>query len=592
MPETLYHQKHFIQIPPHNNLAEEILLGGILLNIYIIQIVKIELAIESFSIETHQIIYRAIISVYSKYQYINPILLINMLWEINLLQKIGGVTKILFLLKQGQMFIPQKSSEFTILYYTNLIKEQYARRLLIQYGHYAIKLGYSCITYKNIFTKINKQLTEINYLLNKNKTTNTSILLTHILLKIKSNNLFSYDNNYLSSGFPSLDNIIYGFTNGDFIVIAGRPSMGKTSLSLNIICNSIQQYNVQIALFSLEMSQEQLLYRLLSILSQISINKIQQGNISLNEWNSLQTYSKKLLTSQLYIDDTANLSISNLIAKIKHLRQQKQIHLVVIDYLQLIYLDSSTTNINNRTEELSLITRSLKILAKELNIPIIALSQLNRNLEKRINKKPLLSDLRESGCVTSWTKLLIDVKSNLILFFSPDLLISFYTKNNSYNLSSYIKQIKNNKVIRKDIKYTYIILSQRILIIQLTHNHPILTKIGWIKSDQLKYYYNFLDHNISYQYISNIHLRKKKFVYDITMDESTSFIANHTIILHNSIEQDADLILLLYREAYYHKEITNTSITDIIIAKHRNGPIGTVQLNFNNFLSSFENLFL
>lgn len=591
MPTTSYVQKHFRQMPPHNNLVEEILLGGILLNTYIAQLVTVELVIESFSIETHQIIYRAIIGIYSKYQNVNSILLINILWEINLLQKIGGVSKILYLLQQAQMFINQKSSEFTILYYINLIKTQYARRLLIQYGYYAIKLGYSSIPYQNIFTKINKQLTEIHYLLNKNTTTNTNILLTNILLKIKSNNLITYQNECLFSGFSALDNIINGFKNSDFIVIAGRPSMGKTSLSLNIICNSIQQCNAQVILFSLEMSQEQLLYRLLSILSQISIHKIQQGNVTFNEWNRLQKYSTKLLTSQLYIDDTANLSLSRLVVKIKNLQKQRHIDLIVIDYLQLIYVDYIAANIKSRTEELSLITRTLKILAKELNLPIIALSQLNRNLEKRINKTPLLSDLRESGCVTSWTKLLKYKKLNS----QPSIYLSspIYTKTEKYYLIPNIKYTHESNILQKDIKYTYILLDHKTFLVQLTHNHPILTYNGWIKSDQLKYYYNllynYLDRNNTYQYVSNINFAHKTSVYDITMSESTNFLANHQVILHNSIEQDADLILLLYKETYYNNEKTNTHITDIFIAKHRNGPVGKVQLNFNNFLSSFEN---
>lgn len=601
MSVLLYNNKHHTYIPPYNHLAEEIVLGGILVNPYIVQLVVDELITESFSIETHQIIYRATVNIYSKYRQIDPILLINILWELNLLQKIGGITKILRLLKQGQICIVKSISEVTLLHYINIIKTQYARRLLIQHGYYTIKLGYlSSTSYANIFSKINKHLTEVNYLLDKSHMTQTNVLLTSLLMKIKSKDLNVSLSNNLISGFSSLDNLINGFKKGDLIIIAGRPSMGKTSFGLNIISSAIYKCNAHVVLFSLEMSQEQLLYRLLSIVSSIPINKIQQNNITSNEWYLLQKYSTQLLQSHLYIDDTANLSISHLIRKIKNLQKQNKIHLVVIDYLQLVHLDFALQNLSNRTQELSLVTRTLKTLAKELNLPIIALSQLNRNLEKRPNKKPLLSDLRESGCITSYTELITHYKLKVKLLHTFSIIKEANKSRNKINLYKITAIRQQYIVFRKYKQHVYIILNKNKAIVELTHNHSMLTRNGWIKNDQLKSYHLlyfgylhslFLSDN-QYQHINTIIFTSKKSVYDITTHENTSFSANQNIILHNSIEQDADLILFLYRDAYYKKDILNTDLTDIIIAKHRNGPTGIVQLNFNNTLSSFENLML
>lgn len=590
-----YNKKYHEQIPPQHHLAEEILLGGILINSSLIEITIIELLIESFSIETHQIIYRIILNVYFKHKQIDPILIINTLWELNLLQKIGGVKKILNLLKQGQMFISRTSSEIAILYYINLIKDKYARRLLIQHAQYIVKLAYvSSLTYKNIFLKIDQHLREISYLLNNNNNTDTSMLLTNILLQIKSKNFITSSNSNFLSGFFSLDAIINGFKKSDLIIIAGRPSIGKTSFSLNIIYNIIKKYNARIILFSLEMSQEQILYRLLAISSKISIYKIQKGDISFNEWHILQNTSTQLLQAQLCIDDTANLSMAYLIAKIKNIKQHNDINFIIIDYLQLIHLDNDSTN--SRTEELSIITRTLKILAKELNISILVLSQLNRNLEKRINKRPLLSDLRESGCVKRDTELITYKrnKKTFIVSYNNFFCSNIHTTNVQFERKA------KNKILKQQIQYNYIILYQNLSIIQLTHNHSLLTNSGWTRNDNLKYHFllRHIHFNINYlckynlQPLKMIYSLKKKYMYDIIMYDYNNFIANNHTILHNSIEQDADLVLLLYRESYYENNVLNNNLIDIIVAKHRNGPVGTVQLNFNNAISTFENLLL
>jgi replicative DNA helicase len=202
----------------------------------------------------------------------------------------------------------------------------------------------------------------------------------------------------LKSGFPDLDSLIQGFQKSDLIIIAGRPSIGKTALSLNIVINIIQDSKLPILFFSLEMSKEQIMYRLLAMETNINQMRLKNGKLSQNDWIKVNKMVHILSKLPLFIDDTSDLSIQNIRSKIKTIMfEQNQVGLVIIDYLQL--MQNSSLKIETRVQELSQITRSLKIIAREFNIPIIALSQLSRNVENRLDKKPILSDLRESGSI-------------------------------------------------------------------------------------------------------------------------------------------------------------------------------------------------
>ena len=202
----------------------------------------------------------------------------------------------------------------------------------------------------------------------------------------------------LPSGFYDLDSLTQGFQKSDLIIIAGRPSMGKTALGLNIASNIIKSLKLPILFFSLEMSKEQIMYRLLAMETNINQMKLKSGKLYQNDWIKLNKMIKILSKLPLFIDDNFTLSIQDIRSKIKTIIfEQNNVGLIIIDYLQLMQNSNSKTE--NRVQELSKITRSLKILARELNIPIIALSQLSRNIENRIDKRPILSDLRESGSI-------------------------------------------------------------------------------------------------------------------------------------------------------------------------------------------------
>ena len=579
-------KKYHIQLPPQHNLAEEILLGGVLINPSIITLTIIELNIESFAIEAHQLIYRTMLQVYADHKYIDSITLINTLWEMNLLYEAGGMKKILNLIKQAQIFTPKSVNHITINYYIRIVQDKYFRRLLIQYGYYIIQLAHLASISKTVICfKADKYLHEISNKIERQIVIGIKHLLTNFLLDIKSQNIAVQEKG-LRCGFQKIDNIIDGFKNNDLIIVAGRPSMGKTSFGLSVIINIINSTNIKIGIFSLETSKEQILYKLISIASKVSLKRLISGDINNVEWVKVQEISTKIINSINYIDDTANLSISNLNSKAKSLKKNNnRISLIMIDYLQLIQSDDRLSS--SRTEELSFITRTLKILARDLHIPVIVLSQLNRNVENRVNKRPLLSDLRESGCINGQSVVILKKYDNLIS----------KSKLKNVNLPIIINtKFQNNHIKFKTKQYNYSLQNIYSEVIYSTHNHLLLTYNGWKKNDRIKYFnpiqFILKQENIYiflFDLINKIYLSLKEIVYDKEISELTSFTINNGLILHNSIEQDADLVLLLYREAYYNKNTNN--ITEIIIAKHRNGPIGTAELDFNTELAAFENRF-
>jgi replicative DNA helicase len=381
------------------------------------------------------------------------------------------------------------------------------------------------------------------------------------------------DSGFLTS-YKDFDSIIQGFQKSDLIIIAGRPSMGKTAFSLNIGKNIVEKYDIPLVIFTLEMSRQQILYRFISSESKVNSNRLKSGKMSLQEINDLAKTMEKISKMPIYIDDTPILNLLDIRTKLlKIFNEKTQNGIVIIDYLQLMTLNMK---LENRVQEISYITRNLKLMAKEFNIPIILLSQLSRNVESRVNKRPMLSDLRESGCIV------VEKKNGL----------------ESWNLEKKIK-IKNTSFELKGIKPTYLVIFENNVCIELTSTHKILSEKGWIKISEIcketkiycliqkkaekkveKYQYNTVK-NIIYQGIQT--------VYDKSIPMHHNFLLNN-IILHNSIEQDADVVIMLYREDYYNERNIRPQIIEFIVAKHRNGPTGTAKLFFDSITTTFKNM--
>jgi replicative DNA helicase len=431
---------------PHNLLAEKIVLNNLIYNPDARESILTNLSTDAFYFKNHQQIYKTILTLQKKNNKLDFLILQEFILANGLLDDIGGIT----ILNQLSKPIPNITN---LDEYIQLIQDKFLRRMLIKLGYQIINSAY--ITNLSLEKILQDLEVKIFDLTNNNQRSNiqTSAELFHQIfgeLKLKSE---LETNLGLKSGFNDLDFMTQGFQKSDLVIIAGRPSMGKTAFALEVALHVVKSTHLPTIFFSLEMSKEQVIYRLLGHETYISKHYLQTGNLTKQNWDQIITCIKQFSYLPFYIDDTPNLSILDIRSKLrKILFDHDQIGLVIVDYLQL--MGSSSKQTENRVQQLSEITRALKSIAREFKIPVLALSQLSRSLETRINKRPILSDLRESG----------------------------------------------------------------------------------------------------------------------------------------SIEQDADLVLMLYRDDYYNLLDNPNNIAEVIIAKHRNGPIGTISLNFDSQFTRFTNL--
>ena len=416
---------------PHNFLAEKMILSCLLINPEITEMTLQILPYEAFYFKNHQEIYKAINLMYQNKIRIDIVTLVNFLQENGSLNKIGGIQVLIELISQIPNLIYFEE-------YVRLVKDKFFRRCLIKLGYEAINSAY--ITNIGLEDILIEFETKVFNLTNERKTKklfSSAELLNEIFIDLKEKFLNS-NSIGLKSGFHDLDSIIHGFQKSDFIIIAGRPSMGKTALSLNIVINIIQYSKLPILFFSLEMSKEQIMYRLLAMESNVNQMRLRNGKLSQNDWIKVNKMVNILSKLPLFIDDSSDLSIQNIRSKIKILMfEQNQVGLVIIDYLQL--MQNSRLKIENRVQELSQITRSLKIIAREFNIPIIALSQLSRSVENRVEKRPVLADLRESGSIEQ----------------DADLVLMLYRKqnNNDNDIELIIAKQRNGPVGTVQLKF-------------------------------------------------------------------------------------------------------------------------------------------
>ena len=392
---------------PHNFLAEKMILSCLLLNSEITEVTLQMLPVEAFYFKNHQEIYKAIILMYKNKIQIDIVTLINFLQDNGLLNKVGGIQILIELISQIPNLIYFEE-------YIKLVKDKFFRRCLIKLGHEAINSGYvTNLPLEDLLVDFENKVLNLTNDTKTQKLFSSAELLNDIFIDLKDKFL-NQDILGLKSGFDDLDCLIQGFQRSDLIIIAGRPSMGKTALSLNITTNIIQNSKLPILFFSLEMSKEQIMYRLLAMETNINQIRLRNGKLNQNDWIKVNRMIQIFSKLPLFIDDTSDLSIQNIRSKIKMLMfEQNQVGLVIIDYLQL--MQNSKFKLENRVQELSQITRSLKLIAREFNIPVIALSQLSRNVENRLEKRPLLSDLRESGSIEQ----------------DADLVLMLYRKNDS-----------------------------------------------------------------------------------------------------------------------------------------------------------------
>jgi len=416
-PNQIFANKYL----PHNFLAEKVLLSCLLNNSEAIERSFEILPIEAFYFKNHQELYRSIIFMYKNNRVINPITLTTFLQDNGLIEKIGGLKILIELISRSQSLV--YLDEYLIL-----VRDKFIRRCVIKLGYELINSGHMTnFPVETITYEFENKLSSLKNKIEIEQSSNNIKLLEKIFHEIKAKSI-NPTLAGLSSGFYDLDSITQGFQKSDLIIIAGRPSIGKTAFVLNITKNVLRYSKLPVLFFSLEMSKEQILYRLLAIETEIDQIRLRSGNLDKDAWFKLNQMVGILAKLPLFVDEDFNLSMYQIRSKIKDIiLDQNSIGLIVIDYLQLMQnMDSRT---ENRVQELSRITRSLKILAREFEVPIIVLSQLSRNIETRIDKKPLLSDLKESGSIEQ----------------DADLILFLY-RNNFDNQTNQIKNQESNSV--------------------------------------------------------------------------------------------------------------------------------------------------
>lgn len=413
-----YNHAYINNTLPHNFLAEKIILSNLLTNLEAIEITLETLPIEAFYFQNHQEIYRAISYMYKNKIPIDLITLTSFLQDNGLLPEIGGIKVVMELFDQVPSLIYLEE-------YIALVNDKFIRRSLIEVGYEIINSSYIMnASLEDVLVDSENKIFNLTNEIKTEKLSSGAEILTNVFLELKDKSL-NPELSGLESGFYDLDSLTQGFQKSDLIIIAGRPGMGKTALGLNITLNILKNGKLPVMFFSLEMSKEQIMYRLLAMETQINLTKFRNGKLYQNDWIKINRIIKILSRLPLFVDDSFNLSIENIRSKIKNvLFEQEKIGLIIIDYLQL--MQNSKIETENRVQELSKITRSLKTIAREFNLPIIALSQLSRNVENRIDNKPILSDLRGSGSIEQ----------------DADLVLLLH-QNTSYNLN----QPENDKMI-------------------------------------------------------------------------------------------------------------------------------------------------
>lgn len=383
------------KLPPQAVDLEEALLGALMLEKEPLTNVIELLKPDSFYKEAHQKIFQAIQGLFQASQPVDLLTVHNYLKTNGNLEATGGASYL-------AQLTSRVSSSSNVEFHARIIIEQYLKRQLISISSEIQKLSYEDTS--DVFQILDKMEQELFTIAESNIRKNyesMSDILKKAVDELEKKQLQKSGLTGIPSGFTALDRLTSGFQRQELIIIAARPGMGKTAFVVSACRNAAVEFDKPVALFSLEMSGVQLVNRIISAEAEIESEKIRKGKLEPHEWQQLHTKIKKLYDAPIYIDDTPALSILELRAKCRRLKAQKNIELVVIDYLQLMTGDSSGKGASgNREQEISQISRALKQLAKELDIPVIALSQLNRSTETRGgNKKPQLSDLRESGAI-------------------------------------------------------------------------------------------------------------------------------------------------------------------------------------------------
>ena len=379
------------RIPPHDIEAEQAIIGSMLTDKDAVIAAVEVLQEQDFYREDNKIIYSAILNLYNRAEPIDIITLKSELKSMGKFEAVGGLEYIVQLPDK----VPTTSN---VEQYIKIVEEKSMLRALIKTADELITLGYDPTQEaEQVIDTAEKKIFQVMQKKNQKGYSSIKDILVDTFTQLEQ--LYNQKESItgVPTGFVDLDYRTSGLHNSDLILVAARPAMGKSAFALNIATNAAVRAKVPVAIFSLEMSKEQMTNRILCSEAMVDSAKVRTGKIDDDEWAKLAATSGELSEAGIYIDDTPGISIMEIRAKCRKMKLEKNIGLVVIDYLQLV--QGSNKKGGNREQEIAEISRSLKILAKEIDVPVIALSQLSRAPEQRIDHRPMLSDLRESGSI-------------------------------------------------------------------------------------------------------------------------------------------------------------------------------------------------
>ncbi len=376
------------RIPPHNLEAEQSLLGAMILDVHAINDAMELIKSESFYSEAHKIIFDSILEMSDRSEPVDLITLSDTLQIKGRLDVIGGMSYLTLLIDKGIITTNARR-------YAEIIDEKATLRQLIRTSTEILEKGYSEEAAGDLIEMAEKSIFDITQKRNSEGFSPIGRILSNTFEEIGRLATHKGALTGVTTGLIDVDRKTSGLQKSDMILIAARPSMGKTAFALNLCKNAAMMANASVAIFSLEMAKEQLVQRLLSAEALVSMGAIKTGQLTEEDWPHLIAAVGRLSKAKIFIDDTPAISISEMRAKCRRLKAEQGLDMIMVDYLQLMSGGKS----ESRQQEISMLSRSLKQLAREMSCPVIALSQLSRAPEQRADHRPMLSDLRESGAI-------------------------------------------------------------------------------------------------------------------------------------------------------------------------------------------------
>ena len=643
-------------VPPQNLEAEESVLGAMMLSPGAIGAVSEILDAGDFYRESHAKIYRAALALYAKGEPVDAITLTDQLEERSELEDVGGRVR----LHELAALVPASANA---AHYARIVHETATLRGLIQAGGEIARLGWER---PGETGDLVDQAEQILFDLSQQRVTGE---FTHIdeLLKESFERITALyeagvDVTGTPSGYRDLDRLTSGFQPGNLIIVAARPSMGKSALALCMAANLGVRQGIPVGLFTLEMSKAEVTQRLMCSEAKVESQRLRNGKLAPDDWPRLTAACDKLAKAPIYVDDTGLLNMMEIRSKARRLKaRHPNLGLIIVDYLQLL-TPAHRRDSDGRVQEVSEMSRNLKILARDLEVPIVALSQLSRAVEQRTDKRPILSDLRESGCLTGDTPVylpdtgehrpirnLIGCEGARVLALNtetwrlePRPIVNAFSTGRKpvYRLTTRlgrtIRATGNHKFLAFDgwrrlddlapemrialpRELAATAIEQRLASLHANTNRDGLPKEAWhaivrpamaaagvptrqlharvgdaycgstleiVESDELR---NLASSDLFWDRVVSIEPAGEEDVFDLTIDTLSNFVAG-SICVHNSIEQDADLVAFIYRDEYYNEESDQQGLAEVILAKHRNGPTDSVKLSFLKRYAKFADL--